>query len=251
MSSPDGHTNAPPQRGAARGRILETAATLFLERGFADTSMQQIADAVGVTKAALYYHFTNKEDLFAEVVTGGVNSLWEGVIERAQAGGPVRETLTEIVRYIASQVSTVGVVSMMEDVRRHLPLERQMAILTEHPTPDEALAGLFERAIVSGEIRAISDTTALAAIFSGMAMGLLHRGHMHHDPSDAELQLLLEVFYDGVAPTRPRATREMSPRILGERDRAIRRPRGWQQRGGQRGRRRDEHQSTDREPRGQ
>jgi hypothetical protein len=40
-----------------RARILDAARTLFAERGYAGTSMRDLADALGMTKAALYYHF--------------------------------------------------------------------------------------------------------------------------------------------------------------------------------------------------
>jgi AcrR family transcriptional regulator len=46
-----------------RSLIQQTALALFIEKGFAATSLQQIADRVGVTKAALYYYFPSKADL--------------------------------------------------------------------------------------------------------------------------------------------------------------------------------------------
>jgi AcrR family transcriptional regulator len=46
-----------------RGRILDAALELFSEHGFDGTTLQQIADRLGVTKAALYYHFRSKDDL--------------------------------------------------------------------------------------------------------------------------------------------------------------------------------------------
>jgi len=49
-------------------RILGVALRLFAERGFAGTSIRDIADELGVTKAALYYHFESKEAIFAELV---------------------------------------------------------------------------------------------------------------------------------------------------------------------------------------
>jgi AcrR family transcriptional regulator len=46
-----------------RQRILDEAQALFVERGYEATSLREIAERVGVTKAALYYHFTSKEEL--------------------------------------------------------------------------------------------------------------------------------------------------------------------------------------------
>jgi len=53
-------TSAPP---GTRARILDAALTLFAERGYDATSMREIAEHVGTTKAALYYHFASKGDI--------------------------------------------------------------------------------------------------------------------------------------------------------------------------------------------
>jgi AcrR family transcriptional regulator len=51
------------EREPLAGRILPTALTLFGEHGYHGTSMQRIADALGVTRAAFYYHYASKQDL--------------------------------------------------------------------------------------------------------------------------------------------------------------------------------------------
>ncbi len=53
-----------------REKIIATATRLFYRRGFAETSMRQIADGVKVSVSNLYKYFRNKEDLFAEIVKG-------------------------------------------------------------------------------------------------------------------------------------------------------------------------------------
>jgi AcrR family transcriptional regulator len=50
-------------RGSTRQRILDVALDLFNERGYDKTSLREIADTLGFTKAALYYHFERKEDI--------------------------------------------------------------------------------------------------------------------------------------------------------------------------------------------
>lgn len=53
---------------AHREQILEAAAQLFVERGFGGTSMQHIAEALGVTRTAVYYYFKNKEEILRSLV---------------------------------------------------------------------------------------------------------------------------------------------------------------------------------------
>ncbi len=62
----DPHEDA--RRTDTRQRILEVSARLFSERGFAGTSIRDIATALDVSKAALYYHFPSKEAILTEIV---------------------------------------------------------------------------------------------------------------------------------------------------------------------------------------
>jgi AcrR family transcriptional regulator len=54
-------------RGVTQDRILDVALELFNEQGYDKTSLREIAQRLGVTKAALYYHFARKEDILLEL----------------------------------------------------------------------------------------------------------------------------------------------------------------------------------------
>ena len=65
--------NSPRRRGnTAREEILDASAELFTMRGFATTSTHQIADAVGIRQASLYYHFPSKTELFLTLLKSTV-----------------------------------------------------------------------------------------------------------------------------------------------------------------------------------
>src|SRR6516164_8413382 len=63
--SPEAASIAPAEETTpnTRDRILDIALELFTEQGFDATSLRQIAERLGVTKAALYYHFESKDDI--------------------------------------------------------------------------------------------------------------------------------------------------------------------------------------------
>lgn len=67
-----------------RSQLLEVALGVFARHGFHDTSMNEVAEAAGVTKPVLYQHFESKRALYAELVTDLGSSL-EKVIMRAVA----------------------------------------------------------------------------------------------------------------------------------------------------------------------
>jgi AcrR family transcriptional regulator len=72
---------ADATRGAAtRARILDTAQDLFIDKGYEKISLREIAEAVGITKAALYYYFPTKEDLFKELVRPLFDMQREGMM---------------------------------------------------------------------------------------------------------------------------------------------------------------------------
>src|ERR1700759_5383065 len=52
-----------PDEGDTRERILDVALELFTEQGYDKTSLRQIADRLGFTQAAIYYHFAAKQDI--------------------------------------------------------------------------------------------------------------------------------------------------------------------------------------------
>lgn len=59
----------PARGGGTRERILEVALELFSRYGYEGTSIRDISDRMGMTKAAVYYHFPSKESLLADVLT--------------------------------------------------------------------------------------------------------------------------------------------------------------------------------------
>ena len=70
---------------ARRNQLLEVALERFAGRGFHETSMEDIADAAGVTKPVLYQHFQSKQQLFLELLESVGTELLSDVERRAAA----------------------------------------------------------------------------------------------------------------------------------------------------------------------
>lgn len=70
---------ANPRADNRLGLILDTAARLFREKGYAVTSMRDIAAPVGMLPGSLYYHFPSKEDLLVAVYAEGVRRISDAV----------------------------------------------------------------------------------------------------------------------------------------------------------------------------
>lgn len=79
-----------------REQILDSSLRLFSEKGFARTSVRDIAQAAGITDAAIYYHFASKRDLFEALIEErGFTAALEG-LERAEITVGPREAIPSI-----------------------------------------------------------------------------------------------------------------------------------------------------------
>lgn len=102
-------------RTDTRQRILDVAAHLFATRGFAGTSIRDIADELGVTKAALYYHFESKEVLLKSIVAQAFAAV--NVVLDEQRNLTTREERDRFIRDVITAISVchTDVVSVMKD----------------------------------------------------------------------------------------------------------------------------------------
>lgn len=93
---------AVPVSASTRDQILRTALELFTTQGYDATSLRQIAERLGVTKAALYYHFPAKEHLVVELARPFVEGLAAivGEARAASRDGAAIETDELIGRYL-------------------------------------------------------------------------------------------------------------------------------------------------------
>jgi AcrR family transcriptional regulator len=96
--------HTPEEAGAdtsPREQILDAAAALFVEHGFAATSTRMIAERVGIRQASLYYHFSGKDELLIELLTTSVRPSLDAVVA-IEALVPDRATAAAALYLLAS-----------------------------------------------------------------------------------------------------------------------------------------------------
>jgi len=89
-----------------REEILELSAPLFAQRGYDGVSMRDVADAVGLTQAALYYHFTDKDQLYLDAVAYEFREREAALKDMLAGNGPLLERLERFVVGLARMMST-------------------------------------------------------------------------------------------------------------------------------------------------
>jgi AcrR family transcriptional regulator len=148
------------QRSAAQTRILVTALDLFGDHGVSGTSLQMIADAIGVTKAAVYHQFNTKDEIIVAVTEMQLARL-EAALEEAEATEDplqARELLlNRVIEMAVEQRRMLGVMQsdpvIIRFLAEHKPfqafLERLYAALIGDDTGPETLV---QAAMLSGAI---------------------------------------------------------------------------------------------------
>ncbi|GAA2668157.1 TetR/AcrR family transcriptional regulator [Streptomyces lunalinharesii] len=126
-------------------RLLATATRLFAEQGYDRTSVQEIVDAAGVTKGALYHYFGSKEDLLHEVY-GRVLRLQQERLDRfADADAPVEQRLRD-----AAADVVVTTIENLDDTKiffrsmHHLSPEKDKQVRAERRRYHERFRALVE-----------------------------------------------------------------------------------------------------------
>ncbi len=94
-----------PAPGDGKQRILDAAAELFLTRGYAETSIRLIADAVGIKPASIYHHFTNKDSLLTEILEIGMLAVDRAFDDAAASTPP--EPADRLERHVAAHLEAL------------------------------------------------------------------------------------------------------------------------------------------------
>ena len=95
----------PADAPVTRDRILDAAEALFAERGFAGTSVRDIASNVGLTAASLYNHFPSKDALYAAVLERGIRPLIELLRDRP-SGPPAPDAAEQLVAAVMEHLAS-------------------------------------------------------------------------------------------------------------------------------------------------
>src|SRR5690349_12135611 len=82
-------------------KILTTTVSLLAKKGYENTTINDIADASGISRGLLHYYFKDKEDLVAEALTFGFGSMWDrslGEIQSARTPTQLVDTMIEVLK---------------------------------------------------------------------------------------------------------------------------------------------------------
>jgi AcrR family transcriptional regulator len=204
----NGRTAVPADEGTGARRellaadVLDKAATLFEAKGFAATSLKDVADAVGLQRSSIYYYYPSKDALLEELIQGvtvPVVRMFRDVgAEKLSPLATLREVVRRLVLWVADPKTHFRLMDRSEaelpaliakvhrDAKRHVLAE---------------MVKLINSAIMAGEARA-KDSRVSALSVIGMAMWTAWWFQPEHGPS---LEAISEEIADNAVAVVQRA----------------------------------------------
>jgi AcrR family transcriptional regulator len=168
-------------RSAAQQRVITAALVLFSEHGINGTSLQMIADAIGVTKAAVYHQFRTKEEIVVAAAEVELDRL-EAALDAAEAEPSRTRAVAVVVEHVVDAAVErrrwVGTLQsdpvMVRTLATHEPFRRQMDRLHRLLAGDDAdeearvraamVSAAIGGAVVHPLVRDLDDATLRAEV---------------------------------------------------------------------------------------
>ena len=182
--------------------ILEHAARLIFKHGYEATSMQEIAESCGLTKAGLYHHIKTKEALLLAIMHYGMDLFEEMVVNKvvdiADPLTRLRECMARNIELVTHDTSKEVTIILHE--HQTLTGDAQREINARKKRYVEFLEKSFRDAIERGQVRPV-DPTLAAFSFLGMVLWIYkwYRADGKLSPREVS-DGMIDLFFEGLMP---------------------------------------------------
>lgn len=166
--------SVPLRRIARKAQITDQAARIFRRHGYAATSMREIADAVGLSKASLYYYVHSKDDLLF-VMLEEVNIAGDEIVARVRAMPvtPLEQLAAYLRGWVEYNVKQIAKVTVYSRDLDQLDPRRRRTLQAGRERRFRFVVDLVRAAQAEGQVGTDIDANAVGQVALGMV------GHMH------------------------------------------------------------------------
>lgn len=184
-----------------RAKILTIATQLFIQRGYHGLAVREIAEAVGVSKAALYYHFKDKEELLLAILDVYLDDAEALLDQVRQADGPSRQQVRSLVHCILAQPAEQrAMIRLASQEMAHLsePARKTFGE-SYHVRFIGKIQAILNDGIQQGELKSCDSLLATWALL-GMMYPYFYPAHAADiSVSGPTADQLADIFLDGLA----------------------------------------------------
>lgn len=187
-----------------RDQILSTAKGLFLLHGYHGLSMREISESVGVSKAALYYHFKDKEELFVAILTKNLEEI-ERNIDLIQAK-PIsfKAKIAQFIEYIFKEpVDQRAIIRLASQEMAQLGVETRKSFGEAYQNKFTGkLQKIIQDGILAGELLPVDPVIANRAL-----LGILYPYFFQSEPranpiSPEVIQQVIDIYMNGISKNK-------------------------------------------------
>ena len=188
----DGGEEQPQPATSTRERILDVALDLFTEKGFDGTSLREIAEQLGVTKAALYYHFASKDDILMALHMR-FHEFGRDALSMMEDEPVTLELWGNLLDQMVGQMIAQRKIFLMHE-RNQAALEKLHS--QEHDAEHEDVQERFRQVLADPRLP-LRDRVRMACSFGAVLSGLFLSGDAFATTSNQELgDLLRDAVHD-------------------------------------------------------
>lgn len=160
---------ADDREGVRKQEIVRAALHIFRQKGYHATSMQDIADAVGLHKGSLYHHIASKEELLGTIFQQAFTSFLERAEAIAASGAPPPEKLRQLLHaHVDAVAGRLDEVTVYLDEWRMLGEAQFQVLAQQRNRYQELLGDVLEAGVECGAFRPV-DVQAVVFALLGMA----------------------------------------------------------------------------------
>jgi AcrR family transcriptional regulator len=216
VTRPAGRAPSGQPRGERKPReerwaeLIEVAATVFYEKGFKATSLNEIAERMNISKGSLYYYITSKDELLHEVVRSSTSTGMENIKLIATGSGEVLDRLeTAIVSHIEYNRENIRKVALMHEIHV-LPPSMRGSIRLVYEEYEAIFRNLVCEGKATNDIRPEIDANLAALTILGSINSIVrwHRSTAY-TPEDV-VRHIADVTVRGLATSSSLRRREAS-----------------------------------------
>lgn len=192
-----------------RSLLLQAARRLFLERGYSNVSIQQIATEADMTKGAPYYYFANKQDLFIQVSLELIADVRDTLVNGMTVEGTFQERI-ERATILAVHSISGDFSQWFSDMFREVDKSSMKKAIEQefgnHVLPNFFLP-IFETARANGELGRVSPEVAARTYFMLLkaTIDTCAHGSVEHPGADIDIDTdtlvreVVDIFFHGIA----------------------------------------------------
>ncbi|TPE44265.1 TetR/AcrR family transcriptional regulator [Pontibacter mangrovi] len=149
--------------------ILEEAAKLFKQKGFAGTSMRDLAERIGIDAASMYHYISSKDEILRTICYNISTVYISQLAEIEQKQATYTQKLKDLVRlHIRVMVTRSAEVSVTNNDWKYLAEDSLQQFKARRKEYERGVAALLEKGVAAGEFEALDTSVALFTILSAV-----------------------------------------------------------------------------------